>query len=33
MEMPEQGREVEMENGAWAALAVGKGAERRRTPQ
>ena len=33
MEMLEQGREVEMENGAWAALAVGKGAERRRTPQ
>lgn len=30
-EMLEQGRGVEMENGAWSTLAVGKGAERRRT--
>lgn len=29
-EMLEQGRDVEMENGAWAAPAVRKGAERRR---
>lgn len=32
-EMLEQGRYVEMENGAWTTLAVRKGVERRKTLQ